>query len=432
MKKQFIFFTLLAILNLSQFASTMEVGEEEEEREEVVEALEPCLFPNEIYEQLLEQVFSLDSITFDGLNILKAAKKALMEPYKIRSDFLIVCRHFSELLRSNNLMACFERYRQHCKNLLAQIYAYEYADLDTEELNDLLKITLESDGDDDNENKENKIALLIVAGADPNIFYDHTVSDHYYIQGPVVLEDGETLSGRIRVEHSEITFNHILSEILYDDIYLNLIPLLILFGVDVNIEHLQQTALMLASKNGHENIAELLILFGANVNARYGNDSALTLAIKCEQEPAAMYLICYGANVDIIAYEGNTPLTFASRFGLENVVMGILGLNVDINAKNQSGNTSLMLAIGYYNENVAKILIASGADVNLANGYGQAPLIEASKLGYLDLVKMLLAYGADVNLRNNLNVSALDMARSCNNLEIVEFLESLNDSNKID
>jgi len=81
------------------------------------------------------------------------------------------------------------------------------------------------------------------------------------------------------------------------------------------------TALMLASRNGHADIAKKLIVKGANLDTanNYGN-TALMLASYNGYTDIVKELIAKEANLDAADNYGNTALILASRNGHADIV----------------------------------------------------------------------------------------------------------------
>ena len=106
-----------------------------------------------------------------------------------------------------------------------------------------------------------------------------------------------------------------------------------------------QTALIVAIRKGHQDIAEFLIGIGANVNkgCRY-NFTPLMYAVIEKSVPMVEMLLSHGANPNIPNINRNTPLHSAVWQGNQPMVEALLigGANPDI--RDQSGFTARRIA----------------------------------------------------------------------------------------
>lgn len=128
------------------------------------------------------------------------------------------------------------------------------------------------------------------------------------------------------------------------------------------------TILMVAIKNGHNNIVEYLIRHGANVNrAVHFMKSALVIAVEYNNKDAMELLLSNGANVN--------------------------------DRKDNYDSTALDIAIQQNNVEAVEILLVHGANTN-PKQY-QTPLELAATRGYTKIVKQLLESGADINHKDN-------------------------------
>ena len=94
-------------------------------------------------------------------------------------------------------------------------------------------------------------------------------------------------------------------------------------GADVKLAKGEVTALMKASKNGHDLCARALIEAGAAVNHAAGQgETPLMLACQNNHELCARALIENGAKVDATEEDGWPTLMFAAQNGHEQVRSG--------------------------------------------------------------------------------------------------------------
>ena len=122
----------------------------------------------------------------------------------------------------------------------------------------------------------------------------------------------------------------------------------------------KNTALRIASKEGHVELVEMLLNNGANVNAKNS----------------------YGV----------TALHIASREGHTDIVAMLLEKGADVNAKSDGGYTALISASESGHTETVAMLLEKGADVNAKTNWGDTALIQASYYGHTEIVKLLKQY----------------------------------------
>ena len=187
--------------------------------------------------------------------------------------------------------------------------------------------------------------------------------------------------------------------------------------VDVNATNKDgETALMLASANGHLEMVKLLVENGAD----YTN--ALRLASREGHLEVVKYLVEDGANINAKNKDSWTALMWASLNGHLEVVKYLIENGADINAKDKDGWTVLMWASREGHLEVVKYLIENGADINAKRDSGWTTLMEASRKGYLEIVKYLIENGANVNAKDEDGETALMWASRYGHLEVVKYL----------
>eukprot|EP00919_Chromeraceae_sp_WS-2016_P004913 GHVR01011617.1.p1 GENE.GHVR01011617.1~~GHVR01011617.1.p1 ORF type:complete len:173 (+),score=15.76 GHVR01011617.1:469-987(+) len=110
------------------------------------------------------------------------------------------------------------------------------------------------------------------------------------------------------------------------------------------------TDLVVASMNGHADIALLLIHHGAKVNVRDRNGKhALIIATERNHLNVVKNLRAFGADVNITDCDGNTALMIASKSNYVDIVKYLIdGTNFHkgaaVNLKNKEGLTALQMA----------------------------------------------------------------------------------------
>jgi ankyrin repeat protein len=208
-----------------------------------------------------------------------------------------------------------------------------------------------------------------------------------------------------------------------------------------------KTALWLAVKSGSDEVVEALVKAGANVNIadKYGvvplsvaanatiakmlieegadvnavnkrGESALLLAARNGRDDVVEVLLQAGADVNKADSGGYSPLSVAANATIATM---IIERGVDVNAVNQSGQSALMLATMFNRVGVVEALVRAGADVSKADLSGNAPLIVAANA---TIAKTLIEQGAEVEAVNNRGETALWRAIHCQHLDVVEAL----------
>ncbi|KAF4989706.1 hypothetical protein FDECE_14621 [Fusarium decemcellulare] len=208
-----------------------------------------------------------------------------------------------------------------------------------------------------------------------------------------------------------------------------------------------QTPLILAFKNGYEEVAKVLIKKTANLEDHNGDSlfhwaiangleavvswvlqkaadcvdingsdkgghTPLMLALRNGGGEVAKLLIENGANVNASGRDGQTPLMLALKNGNEGAVKVLIENRSNIDISEKDGQTPLMLALRNSLEAAARLLIENGADINVRYTRGWTPLLLASGKGYEAVVKALIEKGADVNIRSENGQTPLSLATS--------------------
>lgn len=133
-------------------------------------------------------------------------------------------------------------------------------------------------------------------------------------------------------------------------------------NVNIKMEGVGNTPLIIVAANGYKNIVKYLLDNGANINElNYNEESALIFAIKNDKVDVVSLLITEGA---------------------------------DINLKNNDGDTTLCIAAQSGYKEIVELLISKGADVNVENIKGETPLLIAEEKGYKEITALLLNKGA--------------------------------------
>lgn len=227
------------------------------------------------------------------------------------------------------------------------------------------------------------------------------------------------------------------------------------FSLDMLDKDLKYTALMVAAKLGHTEIARILLDHGAEVDTDNGS-TALLLASEAGQLEVAQILIDRGAQIDkiaslednklrIVSGQGSkryvyfySPLVAASGAGHVGMVKLLLTKGANINGFNNKASqkqkdtfstdfkfsniTPLMAASSSGQVEVVKVLLENGAQINIQTDDGVTALMAASASGYIDIVQMLLDKGADINISSKYGITPIMVSSCYGHYEVVKFL----------
>ena len=126
---------------------------------------------------------------------------------------------------------------------------------------------------------------------------------------------------------------------------------------------IKDTALIVASNNGHTDIVEMLLKAGADVDAR--NKYGYTALIEAS----------WGSHIDIVRM--------------------LLKAGADVNAQNHFGYTALIEAsINGNTTDIVEMLLDAGADVNVRDISGQTALMNAMRKDHIGKIELLRERGA--------------------------------------
>ena len=160
------------------------------------------------------------------------------------------------------------------------------------------------------------------------------------------------------------------------------------------------SALILASENGHTGIVKLLLQCGANVYHK--NSSGWTALMKASETGDSKLeiidlLLAHDAQVDLQSNEGYTALMVAAQNGQAKVATKLVreyGASVGLTEQKHSSRTALMEASESGSIDIVKLLLDHGAD-----DLGWA-LVLAILNKHNDITDLLLEHGAQVNDKN--------------------------------
>ena len=195
-------------------------------------------------------------------------------------------------------------------------------------------------------------------------------------------------------------------------------------GADPNIWNKDgATALMYASHNDHSEVVEILLKGGADPNIQKKDEAtALMYASQNGHFEVVQILLKGGADPNSRTENGATSLMVASENGHFEAVQILLEGGADPNIKKKDGATSLMYASQNGHSEVVQILLKGGADPNSQTGNGVTSLMVASENGHSKVVQILLKGGADPNIQEEDGWNALMFASDNSHSEVVQIL----------
>lgn len=224
-------------------------------------------------------------------------------------------------------------------------------------------------------------------------------------------EDARRELGQMNIEYSEASFLKCAER---GDVLA--VKLFLASGIDPNIKGNDgMTPLLIAAREGRENVISLLLQKGADLNAREIENgfNAILFAAGSGNLNAVNLLLSKGANLTDVSKTGHTLLMRAVLIGNNvELIKYLIGKGVDVNAKDIDGDTALLKSMNLFSRNIdiVKLLLGSGVDVNATNKNGNTALIEVTALisdKSNDIIELLLKSGAKVNAANNKGSTAL-------------------------
>ena len=195
-------------------------------------------------------------------------------------------------------------------------------------------------------------------------------------------------------------------------------------GADPNIQEKDgRSALMYASQNGHSEVVQILLKGGADPNIQEKDGrSALMYASLNGHSEVVQILLKGGADPNIQEKDGRSALVSAYTNGHSEVVQILLEGGADPNIRMKTGWTVLMSACKNGHSEVVQILLNGGADPNILEEDGWTALMYASQNGHFEVVQILLNGGADPNIRTKTGWTVLMSACKNGHSEVVQIL----------
>ncbi|MEJ1236517.1 ankyrin repeat domain-containing protein [Chryseolinea sp. T2] len=168
-------------------------------------------------------------------------------------------------------------------------------------------------------------------------------------------------------------------------------------GGDVNAKDgSNRSLLLIATVNGHEEMAKLLVAKGANVNQQADNlDSPFLYAGASGQTELVKLFLDNGARFDLFnRYNGTALIPACERGHIETVKLLANTKNFPIDHVNRLGWTALLEAVilgdgSAKYQQIVKILKEAGVNTRIADHEGVTPLQHARSKGFKEIVKLL-------------------------------------------
>lgn len=202
-----------------------------------------------------------------------------------------------------------------------------------------------------------------------------------------------------------------------------------------------------AIENNKKSLVQAFIEAGINIDAqdKFGDtgtiwpkDTALIMATRDGNEDMVEILLKAGANVNIQNIAGTTPLKMAKwamvHWGRGSIkILDMLRAAQDtevrknITQNKEAAEKKFLEAVEDGKAALVQSLIASGVDINAKDKFGDTALMMATRNGETAMVELLLNAGADANLENIAGTTALKMAKAAvlrgkGNKKILEIL----------
>ncbi|VUC31161.1 unnamed protein product [Clonostachys rosea] len=169
------------------------------------------------------------------------------------------------------------------------------------------------------------------------------------------------------------------------------------------------TPLHWAIMGGHIDIVKLLLDISSTIEPiKSQQNKALILAAEAGVCPIIELLLAEGADVDYVDKAGSTPLHWAVPEGHKTATKILSSRGANPNSRDEYLNVPLHWSI--ISCDITNLLLSYKANPNAKNQMGQTPLLWAALLGRSDVVKVLIEGGADVNIKDSYAVTALHAA----------------------
>jgi len=206
---------------------------------------------------------------------------------------------------------------------------------------------------------------------------------------------------------------------------LEVVECLLNHGADPNhFPRFSEPPMQVAAKNGHAAIVERLIRAGVDINDNRGGmgDTALILASQQGHVDVVDCLLSLGSNTETTGWNNATPLIAASEKGMIDVVDRLLAAGCNVNALDGDNSSALLRAAQGGHLPIIDRLVVHGADINVCNRSGWGVLNVACASGSAAVVDRLLSLGCDVNVQDSNKWTPLMIAVHNEFVDVVRLL----------
>jgi ankyrin repeat protein len=186
-----------------------------------------------------------------------------------------------------------------------------------------------------------------------------------------------------------------------------------------------ERALLIAAKEGREDLMELLLGFKAEVDARDKSErTPLHASAEMGQKDALLALLQAGAAVDARDKDERTPLHTSAYWDQKDALLALLQAGAAVDARSKSGRTPLHISAYWGQKDALLALLQAGAAVDARDKDGWTPLHLSAEKGHTDALLALLQAGSAVDAKDNEGRTALDIAKRYQEAEVVAMLRA--------
>lgn len=173
-----------------------------------------------------------------------------------------------------------------------------------------------------------------------------------------------------------------------------------------------KSALMVAAKTGHLELARVLVQAGADVNETTETQGTpFMFAVLGGHEDLARWLLRQGADINTVGSNGWTALTIAAAKGNVHLLQWLIGQGADTQVRDVYRFTPLMRSVeNGYVEAAAVLLSLVETNVDARDEYDNTALHHAVSKGNEAMVELLLEHGANPTLVNRDGISPMTLA----------------------
>ncbi|XP_059159795.1 uncharacterized protein LOC131943608 [Physella acuta] len=183
------------------------------------------------------------------------------------------------------------------------------------------------------------------------------------------------------------------------------------------------SALMHASRNGHDTIVELLIESGPHIHQTDKDEcNALIYASSTGSGKIVELLIKSGADIKAIDKGGLDALMHATNNGHETILEILFKSGADVHHTDKDGCSALILASRNRHNTVLELLIKNGEDIDMLDNKGLDAIMHATKNGHDEIVEILIESGSDIHHTDKDGCNALIFASRNGHDKIFEML----------